>query len=132
MEGYQKLVIYATIIMLGALITVFTFDTWQTVLIVTLLLILINYLIVLSLDKVGQVNFLKVKEGFTTETDAASSKYEWLGNDDLFDDFYASVFTKLTQNENLIQAETAICMEEFSRNTPKDQLTILDAGCGVH
>lgn len=131
MEGYQKLVIYATIIMLGALITVFTFDTWQTVLIVTLLLILINYLIVLSLDKVGQVNFLKVKEGFTTETDAVTSKYEWLGNDDLFDDFYASVFTKLTQNENLIQAETAICMEEFSRNTPKEQLTILDAGCGI-
>jgi SAM-dependent methyltransferase len=37
----------------------------------------------------------------------------------------------LTQNDKLIQAETAICMEEFTKNTSKDQLIILDAGCGI-
>jgi SAM-dependent methyltransferase len=88
------------------------------------------------MDRLTEINYGSISEGFVTSkesegSDAVTSKYEWLSNDDLFDDFYASVFTKLTQNENLIQAETAICLEEFARTTPKDQLTILDAGCGI-
>jgi SAM-dependent methyltransferase len=71
------------------------------------------------------------KNGTTTVTQSESSKYEWLQNDELFDDFYASVFMKLTQIETLIQAEAAICLEEFSRNVKKEHLHILDAGCGV-
>jgi SAM-dependent methyltransferase len=90
--------------------------------------------VVLTIDKLSSFCTNKINEGFVSESnnsDASLSKYEWLTNNDLFDDFYASVFTKLTQNENLIQAETAICMEEFTKQTPKDQLRILDAGCGI-
>jgi len=132
---YSQLLVTATLIMIAALFTVITFDTWQTVLLLILFLIGMNYLIILSLDRLTTINYGSISEGFVTQemggSDAALSKYEWLSNDDLFDDFYASVFTKLTQNENLIQAETAICMEEFTRDTPKDQLNILDAGCGI-
>jgi SAM-dependent methyltransferase len=132
MEGfYQKLLIYIVIIILVCLITLFTFDTWRTTILVGLLLTTVSYIIILGLDKLTTLNCVNVKEGFVTESVAESSKYEWLSNDDLFDDFYASVFTKLTQNENLIQAETAVCMEEFTKNMPKDQLIILDAGCGI-
>ena len=135
MDGiYQKAIVYATIIILGAMITLFTFDTWQTVLLVSLLLICVSFIIVLGVDKLTTKNCGKISEGFVVKgvADAAvESKYEWLANEDLFDDFYASVFTKLTQNENLIQAETAICMEEFARNGSKDQMAILDAGCGI-
>lgn len=132
MDGfYQKLLIYVVIIILGCLLTTLTFDTWQTGILIVLLLISISYLFILGLDRLTTLNYLNVKEGFVTETIAESSKYEWLSNEDLFDDFYASVFTKLTLNENLIQAETAICMEEFTKSTPKDQLVILDAGCGI-
>jgi SAM-dependent methyltransferase/uncharacterized membrane protein len=138
-EIHQKIIVYAAILMLAMLITVFTFDTWQTVLLVTLLLISVHYLIILTMDKMTTINYGSIREGFVTdphstdlvESAAASSKYEWLNNEDLFDDFYASVFTKLTQNENLIQAETAICLEEFAKHTPKEQLSILDAGCGI-
>lgn len=136
-EIHQKIIVYAAILMLAMLITVFTFDTWQTVLLVTLLLISIHYLIILTMDKMTTINYGSISEGFVSEsTDlvesaATTSKYEWLNNEDLFDDFYASVFTKLTQNENLIQAETAICLEEFTKHAPKDQLSILDAGCGI-
>ncbi len=77
------------------------------------------------------MDYYSIKEGFINESQAAISKYEWLGNDDLFDDFYGSVFTKLTQYENLVQAEAAICMEEFTRSKPKSQLKILDAGSGI-
>lgn len=132
---YSQLLVTATLITIAALFTVIAFDTWQTVLLTILFLIGMNYLIILSLDRLTTINYGSISEGFVTQekggSDAALSKYEWLSNDDLFDDFYASVFTKLTQNENLIQAETAICMEEFTRDTPKDQLNILDAGCGI-
>jgi len=127
---YSQLIVVATLVILAALFTVIKFDTWQTTLLVILFLIGMNYLIILTLDRLTTINYGSISEGFIG-SDAALSKYEWLSNDDLFDDFYASVFTKLTQNENLIQAETAICLEEFARNTTKDQLTILDAGCGI-
>ena len=129
---YSQLIVVATLLMMGALFTVATFDTWQTVLMIILFLIGVQYLMVLTLDRLTTVNYGSISEGFVSnESESALSKYEWLSNDDLFDDFYASVFTKLTQNENLIQAETAICLEEFARTTPKEQLTILDAGCGI-
>jgi SAM-dependent methyltransferase len=72
-----------------------------------------------------------IKEGFVSDSEANKTKYDWLENDDLFDDFYASVFTKLTQNEKLVQAETALCMTEFKKQTPNNKLSILDAGCGI-
>lgn len=139
MDGlYKKLLVYVVIVILACLITIFTFDTWQTTALVALLLISISYIFILGIDKLTTYNVGSIKEGFVSKSDALTtansateSKYEWLGNDDLFDDFYASVFTKLTLNENLIQAEAAICMEEFTKNTPKDQLIILDAGCGI-
>ena len=133
--NYQKILIYIVIIILASLLTIFTFDTWQTMGLVILLLISLSYLFILALDKLTTVNYLGIKEGFVSEqnkeNDAAISKYEWLGNDELFDDFYASVFTKLTLNEKLVAAEAAICMEEFTKNLTKDQLIILDAGCGI-
>jgi SAM-dependent methyltransferase len=131
MELSYNLVVYATIILLGALITLFTFDNIQTVLLVSLLIIGVVYLVVLSMDRLTTLNVLTIREGFVAESAASASKYEWLGNDDLFDDFYASVFTKLTQNETLVQAETAICLEEFGKKRAKNQMRILDAGCGI-
>lgn len=127
-DFYQKAVVYATILILLSLITLFTFDTIQTVLLVSLLIIVVSFLVVFGIDKLTTYNSLTIKEGFVSEQD----NYKWLiENDDVFDDFYSSVFTKLTQNENLIQAETAICLEEFSQKMPKDQLSILDAACGI-
>jgi len=132
MDGlYQKLLVYVVIVILACLITIFTFDTWQTTALVALLLIAISYIFILGIDRLTTYKVGSIKEGFVTESSAETSKYEWLSNDDLFDDFYASVFTKLTQNEKLVEAEAAICMEEFTKNTPKDQLIILDAGCGI-
>jgi hypothetical protein len=132
-EWYQKGFIYAFIIVVGSLLTVATFDTWQTVLLICLLLISMSYVFVLGIDKLSVQSVGNIEEGFTSnkESEAAKSKYEWLTNDDLFDDFYASVFTKLSMNEKLVQAESAICMEEFTKHRPKEQLVILDAGCGI-
>jgi len=92
-------------------------------------MIIAVYVVLLGVDKLTTFDVTTVKEGFITE--AQESKYEWLQNDELFDEFYASIFTKLTQIETLIQAEAAICLEEFGRTNKKENMTILDAGCGV-
>jgi len=125
----KEYIVYITIVIIAAMITLITFDSYQTVMLFTLLLICISYLFILGIDTLSTLNCGTIKEGFVTESE--ESKYEWLNNDDLFDDFYASVYAKLAQNEKLVQAETAICLEEFSKNIPKNQLTILDAGCGI-
>lgn len=150
MISHNMLLISLTIIIISIFITLFIYDSFESILASAVILIIVSYLIVLSLDKLTVYNVSTIKEGFINsvedtnelkdnqliegkgeESEAKKSKYEWLVNEDLFDDFYASVFTKLTQNEKLIQAESAICMEEFTKKTPKDQLIILDAGCGI-
>ena len=137
-ELQQKIAVYFTLFVLAGLLTLFTFDTWETILLVSLLLIGISYVSILTTDRLFAPD--PQTEGFTSESgsdsessesSAKKTQHEWLDNDELFDDFYASIFTKLTQNEKLIQAESAICLQEFSKEIPKDQLTILDAGCGI-
>ena len=125
----EYIIVFATIILFVAIITLCTFDTWQTVLLTSLCILIIVYVFLMSVDKLTTLDITNVSEGFVSQS--TQSKYEWLQNDELFDDFYASIFTKLTQNETLIQAETAICLQEFSANIPKENLKILDAGCGV-
>jgi SAM-dependent methyltransferase len=126
-----KLLIYVFIVIIAIVITLFTFDTWHTIGFICMLLLSISYLFVLVTDKLTTLNYTSIQEGFVTETASEASKYEWLSNEDLFDDFYASIFTKLTQNEKLVTAEVLICMDEFTKNITKDQLIVLDAGCGI-
>lgn len=138
-EWHKRILLYVAIIVFAAMLTLFSFDTWQTILLTTLLLTCVSYVIILSIDRLTTKNIFMISEGFVSEpqhdtkddSEAVKSKYDWLENDNLFDDFYASVFTKLTLNEALVQAEAAICMEEFSKKTPKDQMNILDAACGI-
>jgi len=131
-SGY--IIVFATFIVYLSIVTLCTFDTWQTVLLTMVCLMIAVYVFLLGVDNLTPMNVLTVKEGFMTEkgeTESKKSKYEWLQNDELFDDFYASVFTKLTQTEALIQAEAALCMEEFQTTIKKEYMHILDAGCGV-
>ena len=86
------LVIMAFVIILAGLMTLCAFDTWQTVMIAVLILIGVNYIAVLSVDRLTTYQVGTIREGFVTDatdTQAALSKYEWLNNEDLFDDFYA-------------------------------------------
>ena len=130
-ETIGKIIIYGTIVILIAFATLCTFESWDTVLFAVIILMVSSYVTIMIIDRVTKKSCGRIAEGFVNESEAERSKYDWLNNEDLFDDFYASIFTKLTQNENLIQAETAICVEEFARKMPKDHLSILDAGCGI-
>jgi SAM-dependent methyltransferase len=128
-NGHGFTIVFATFILFLSVVTLCTFDTWQTVLFASLCMLIAIYVLLLGVDKLTTLDVTTVKEGFISESH--QSKYEWLQNDELFDDFYASVFMKLTQIETLIQAESAICLQEFETTNKKEHMNILDAGCGV-
>ena len=123
------IIVFATFVLFLSIITLCTFDTWQTVLLALFCVFVAMYVFLLGVDKLTTGDVLTVREGFVS--DSQESKYEWLQNDELFDDFYAAIFTKLTQTEAMLQAEAAICMEVFEKTNKKAHMNILDAGCGV-
>jgi hypothetical protein len=110
-NGHGFTIVFATFILFLSVVTLCTFDTWQTILFASLCMLIAIYVLLLGVDKLTTLDVTTVKEGFISESH--QSKYEWLQNDELFDDFYASVFMKLTQIETLIQAESDICLQEF-------------------
>jgi SAM-dependent methyltransferase len=110
-------------------------DTWQWVLFVVLLLLAANYVAHLAFDRltvpVGCTSDLA--EGFEDAKggDAKASKAEWLNTEDLYDDFYASVYNKIFQHDALVQAEAIVALQEWSKNSNKKEMRILDAACGT-
>ena len=118
-------------------------DTWQTVLFIILIVLCINYLSRIALDRITiqtsdeGSEYDGSKEGFTnsmsTDTAATESKYEVLTGDDIYDDFYASVYNKIFQHDKLVQAEAAICLQDWTKDMQRDQMKILDccSGSGV-
>lgn len=63
------------------------------------------------------------------DNDATISKYEWLTNDDLYDDFYASIYHKIFQHDVLLQGEVKIIMDEWLKETKPSQMYIGDFCC---
>ena len=127
-----KNILLAVIVLFLGLVTVSTLDTWQSMLLASLCMMMAIYVVLLGVDTLTTLDVTTINEGFMNDTkEADKSKYEWLQNDEIFDDFYASIFTKLTQTEAMLQAEAAMCLEEFQQTDKKENMKILDAGCGV-
>lgn len=65
--------------------------------------------------------------------DATKSRYEWLRGKDIYDDFYAKIYPKITQFHKILQGEIAVIMAEWRNNPQTDPktMTILDVGCGT-
>jgi hypothetical protein len=74
-----------------------------------------------------------LKEGFesgaTSESD--KSKVTWFENDELFDDFYASVYDNLTQLSNRFPQQVALTVNQWKKLAKADTMDILDCGCGI-
>jgi len=77
-SGY--IIVFATFIVYLSIVTLCTFDTWQTVLLTMVCLMIAVYVFLLGVDNLTPMNVLTVKEGFKTEkgeTESKKSKYEW-------------------------------------------------------
>lgn len=108
-------------------------DLWQTILLIIIVLLCINYITILLLDRLSTQPYdektYTTKEGF--EDQAKASREETLVNDEIYDDFYASVYNKIFQHDKLVQAESAIVLHDWTKQTPVKDMTILDLCCGT-
>ena len=74
------------------------------------------------------------KEGFSDArgiTDSELSRTIWFENEELFDEFYASVYDNLTQLAARFPQETALIMNQWKKTTEPETMEILDCGCGT-
>ena len=79
------IIVFATFVLFLSIVTLCTFDTWQTVLLALFCVFIAMYVFLLGVDKLTTGDVLTIREGFVS--DSQESKYEWLQNDELFDDF---------------------------------------------
>jgi SAM-dependent methyltransferase len=73
-----------------------------------------------------------LKEGFESGiTEAEKSRTTWFENDELFDEFYATVYDNLTQLAGRYPQEVALIMNQWKKNADVASMDILDCGCGT-
>lgn len=124
------------------------FSTWQLVLLAVIILVSVNYLTLVFMDRFRpeplpmpyllmqgpQRDGFAGKAGLAHDDGSANSdgfenpaaEHTFLNNDQLYDDFYASVYDLLVQSSKRNQAEVAYLMKHW-----KKPARILDAGCGT-
>lgn len=73
-----------------------------------------------------------LKEGFKSGiTEAEKSRTTWFENDELFDEFYSTVYDNLTQLAARYPQEVALIMNQWKKNADVGSMDILDCGCGT-
>ena len=108
------------------------FTGFQWALLIFLTLCFINYIwLVFNTPYTTMTSGLK--EGFESGSinESEQSKVTWFENDELFDDFYASVYDNLTQLSNRFPQEVALTINQWKKLAQTDTMDILDCGCGT-
>lgn len=74
-----------------------------------------------------------LQEGFESGalTQSDKSKVLWFENDELFDDFYCSVYDNLTQLTSRFPQEVALIINQWKKKATPETMDILDCGCGT-
>ncbi len=104
--------------------------TWQIVLIALLSVVIINYITVVILDKTS-ASLPALSEGFASNQ-SDESKYDWLNNVSLYDNFYASIYDQLVQSSQRAQIEVSLLLGRWETSDKKiSDLQIADLGCGT-
>ena len=71
-------------------------------------------------------------EGFTaSQSDSDKSRTSWFENDELYDEFYASVYDNLTQLAGRYPQEVSLIMHQWKKSAEADTMDILDCGSGT-
>ena len=122
-------------------------NKWQLLVVMFFLFLSINYLIVLFYDRIikpskyeNTVSVLEGYEGYEDlsgkekKSQADESKYNWLDNITLYDDFYTGIYDKLVQGEKRTQIEVSYLFRDWQKVTPTIKPAswiVMDAGCGT-
>lgn len=109
--------------------------TFSNVLFILLLVAVLNYLAQIAIQRMRpQFTVDDVpgrglqREGFT----AVQQKEVYLNNEQLYDDFYASIYDMLTQNVRMTEQKVTLIATEWKKTGAlMEQIDVLDAGCGT-
>jgi ubiquinone/menaquinone biosynthesis C-methylase UbiE len=106
---------------------------FQWILIFMLLIGCIHYLWLIWEDKYSSpARVSGLAEGFKDGiTDSELSRTIWFENEELFDEFYASVYDNLTQLAARYPQEISLIMHQWKKTAEVDTMEILDCGCGT-
>lgn len=104
-------------------------DMWQSILLIIVILLCINYLSIILMDRLTTHPYESMTEGF--ESMASASRTETLVDEEIYDDFYASVYNKIFQHDKLVQAEAAMALHEWADAMKPADMRILDLCCGT-
>ena len=105
---------------------------FQWVIILFLSLCILNYMW-LMYDTPHTYVTSDLKEGFESgaSTESDKSKILWFENNELFDDFYSSVYDNLTQLSSRYPQEVALIVNQWKKLARTETMDILDCGCGT-
>jgi SAM-dependent methyltransferase len=111
--------------------TTFGLTGFQWILLILLICGCVNYLW-LFYDSNFNVIPTNLKEGFETGvvTESEKTKTLWFENEELFDEFYASVYDSLTQLSGRYTHEVTLIINQWKKTSKTDTMDILDCGCG--
>ena len=107
---------------------------FQWIVLITILLLVINYLGIIVYDRFITPRPYSITEGFENPgTAAEASKYNWLENDEIYDSFYVDIYDKITQGAPRTQAESTLIIKEWEKNStePRTAWKVLDIGAGT-
>jgi SAM-dependent methyltransferase len=107
---------------------------FQWIILIFLTLGVMNYLF-LVFDTPYENKISGLSEGFQSgaqseQSESEKSSIAWFENDELFDDFYASVYDNLTQLSSRFPQEVALIVNQWKKKTSLDTMDVLDCGCG--
>jgi len=108
-----------------------TLSAFQMILLFLILMGILHYIWLIYKDKYEIIKS-DFSEGFTgASSDAEVSRTVWFENDELFDEFYASVYDNLTQLSGRYPQELALILHQWKKTASTDEMDVLDVGCGT-
>lgn len=111
--------------------------TFSNILFILLVIAILNYLSQVAIQRMKPQIFIQpglIPQGIQREgfTDAVIQKETYLNNEQLYDDFYASIYDQLTQNVRMTEQKIALIAAEWKKTGAKmEYMDALDAGCGT-
>jgi ubiquinone/menaquinone biosynthesis C-methylase UbiE len=112
-----------------------TFDIFQICLVILIGFLLANYLYARWSLRERRRTEISMEEGFANpgaEKEDAQANTIVLGNEHLFDDFYAKIYDKIVDGEVRQEAETSLTLNWVKQYRPETKTVLaLDVGCGT-
>lgn len=106
-------------------------DAFQWILLILLSIGCMHYMWLVWEDKyISSSGLTTSTEGFTVD-EATNSRTSWFENEELYDEFYSSVYDNLTQLAGRYPQEVSLIMHQWKKSAAVDTMDVLDCGCGT-